>query len=53
MKGLALLGLVAVTVGIFSAVRYLIREEHQDKSSGTDQFSPGDSAKSDLGPNPP
>jgi hypothetical protein len=53
MKGIALLGILVVVGGLLAAVRFLLRPEHHNKDSGTEPFSPGDPAKSDLGPNPP
>ena len=53
MKVLALLGIGLVIGTLILAARYLLRDEHHDRSSGTDQFSPSDPAKADPGPNPP
>jgi hypothetical protein len=53
MRMIALAALLILLGVIVGAVRYLSRAQHLERSSGTDQFSPSDPAKTDLGPNPP
>jgi hypothetical protein len=53
MRMVALAGLLVLLGVIVGAVRYLSRAQHSKHSSGVDQFSPSDPAKTDLGPNPP
>jgi len=53
MRVVVVVALIALGALILAAIRYLSRIEHSRHSSGTDQFSPSDPAKIDLGPNPP
>jgi hypothetical protein len=45
--------LLAVVALILWVIDDLSRSEHSRHSSGSDQFSPGDPAKQDPGPNTP
>jgi hypothetical protein len=53
MRALAAGALIGLVLVVFVAIRYLSHREHMDRSSGTDQFSPSDPAKTDFGPNAP